>query len=126
MVAPAASSAFLAISAVLLGALESTVFGAVSTRFFASFNPKPVKTLTSFMTLIFSLPESWRITSQGEEVALDLGGALCPGGLAVWSATSLCPHLVQWMLFGLKGWLHLLQTGLSMVFLWRVSPHFEQ
>ena len=55
-VAPASSSCFLIFSASALGAASLILEGAPSTNSFASFKPRPVTVLTTFITFIFLSP----------------------------------------------------------------------
>src|SRR5690606_33804496 len=63
-VAPAPSSASLALSAVALSTFSTTAFGAASTSSLASFRPREVRARTSLMTLIFLSPAASRMTSK--------------------------------------------------------------
>src|SRR3954470_6488092 len=62
-VAPAPSSASLALSAAALSTPSRIGFGAASTRSLASFRPREVSARTSLMTLIFLSPAASRTTS---------------------------------------------------------------
>ena len=62
--APASSKAFLIASASSLPIPSLTGFGAPSTKSFASFKPKPVKSFTTFTTPNLAAPASLRITSK--------------------------------------------------------------
>ena len=88
--APAASNFFFASSASFLGTPFLTSFGAPSTKSFASFNPKPVKALTSFITLIFLSPADAR-----KIVKSDYSSAAAPApaaGAAAAGAAAVTPH----------------------------------
>src|SRR5690606_15217480 len=63
-VAPAPSSASLALSAVALSTPSRIAFGAPSTSSLASFRPREVRARTSLMTLIFLSPAASRMTSK--------------------------------------------------------------
>ena len=54
------------LSASSLEAPSLTVFGAPSTRSLASFNPKPVTSLTTFITAILLAPVSFNTTSNDD------------------------------------------------------------
>ena len=60
--APASSRAFLIPSASSLATPSLTDFGAASTISFASFNPRPVNSLTAFTTCSLAAPADFRIT----------------------------------------------------------------
>ena len=61
--APTSSNFFFSSSASALAAASLTTFGAASTNSLASFNPKPVNSLTTLITLIFSPPALVSTTS---------------------------------------------------------------
>ena len=60
--APTSSSCFLMVSASPFSIPSLTLEGAPSTRSLASFRPRPVSSLTTLMTLIFSAPAEVRTT----------------------------------------------------------------
>jgi len=61
--APAASKAAFIFSASSLDSPSLRVAGALSTRSFASFNPTPIRDLTSFTTCSFAPPAELSTTS---------------------------------------------------------------
>ena len=82
------SLAFIA-SASSLATPSLTGFGAPSTNSLASFNPRPVISLTAFITFIFSGPASLRITSNSVFSSAAATGAAPP---AATGAAALTPN----------------------------------
>ena len=88
--APAASSFFLASSASFFATPFLTSLGAASTKSFASFNPNPVRALTSLITLIFLSPaELKKIVNS---LFSSAGAAPPAAGAAATGAAAVTPH----------------------------------
>lgn len=90
--APASANLAFNSSASSLATFSFTVFGAPSTKSLASFNPKPVASLTTFITWILFAPASFNITLKF--VFSSAAPATAPAAGAA-AATADTPYFLQ-------------------------------
>ena len=90
--APASSNCFFIVSASSLEMPSFNGFGAPSTKSLASFNPRPVKSLTILTTPNFAAPASTRITSKVVFSATAAAPAPPPAATATAAAAGSIPY----------------------------------